>query len=110
MQAIGWPFRAEEALEGGVLTLRELRRFHQAIYPGVWAPRGVELSATDRARAAWLWSRRDGVIAGLSASVMLIPELGWNDIRLTSGILHNTPQRFLDRIGAALIARDCPKT
>ena len=37
-------------------------------------------------------------------------ELGWNDIRVTSGILHNTPQRFLDRVGAALIARGCPKT
>ena len=41
---------------------------------------------------------------------MKLPELGWNDIRLTSGILHNTPQQFLDRVGAALIARGCPKT
>jgi hypothetical protein len=40
----------------------------------------------------------------------LLPELGWTDIRLTSGILHKTPQRFLDRVGAALIARGCPKT
>jgi hypothetical protein len=39
-----------------------------------------------------------------------LPELGWNDIRLTSGILHHNPQRFLDRVGAALIARGCPKT
>lgn len=29
---------------------------------------------------------------------------------LTSGILHNEPQPFLDRVGAALIARGCPKT
>jgi hypothetical protein len=70
MQTIGWPFRAVEALEHGALTVRELRRFHQAIYPGVWVPRGAEFSATDRARAAWLWSRRGGVIAGLSASAM----------------------------------------
>jgi len=40
----------------------------------------------------------------------LLPELGWNDIRLTSGTLHNNPHRFLDRVGAALIARGCPKT
>ena len=40
----------------------------------------------------------------------LLSEFGWNDIRLTSGILHNTPQLFLDRVGAALIARGCPKT
>ena len=30
--------------------------------------------------------------------------------RLTSGILHNRPQSFLDRVGAALISRGCPKT
>lgn len=39
-----------------------------------------------------------------------LPKLGWNDIRLTSGILHNNPQEFLTRVGAALIARGCPKT
>jgi hypothetical protein len=40
----------------------------------------------------------------------VLPELGWIDVRLTSGILHNNPQSFLDRVGAALIARGCPKT
>jgi len=86
MQTIGWPFRADEALNDGVLTFRELRRFHQAIYPGVWAPRGVELSATDRARAAWLWSRRGGVIAGLSASAMLGAK--WIDGGLPAELIH----------------------
>jgi hypothetical protein len=71
MQTTDWPFRADEALAAGALTFRELRRFYQQIYPGVWAPRGVELSARQRARAAWLWSRRRGVLAGLSASAML---------------------------------------
>ncbi len=70
MHAIAWPFIAAEALEAGTLTFRELRRFHEAAYPGVWAPRGVELSPVRRARAAWLWSRRRGVVAGLSASAL----------------------------------------
>lgn len=39
-----------------------------------------------------------------------LPRLGWNDIRLTSSILHNEPELFLARVGAALIARGCPKT
>ncbi len=39
-----------------------------------------------------------------------LPEFGWLDIRLTSGILHNRPQVFLDRVGVALVARGCPKT
>lgn len=70
MQTVDWPFRASEALDAGALTFRELRRFHVGVYPGVWAPRGVELSAPQRARAAWLWSRRRGVLAGLSAAAM----------------------------------------
>ena len=55
MQKIDWPFRAAEALDAAALTFRELRRFNAAIYAGVWAPRHVELSVADRARAAWLW-------------------------------------------------------
>lgn len=71
MRAIPWPFLAAEALDAHALTFRELRRFHTVIYPGVWAPRGVEIGAVERARAAWLWSGRRGVIAGLSASAVL---------------------------------------
>ena len=51
--------------------LRALRRFHAAIYPGVWAPRGVDPALAECARAAWLWSGRQGVIAGLPASALL---------------------------------------
>jgi hypothetical protein len=40
----------------------------------------------------------------------ILPELGWIDVRLTSGIYHNSPDVFLGRVGAALIARGCPKT
>ena len=70
MEALAWPFIAAEALDAGLLTFRELRRFHEAVYPAVWVPRGVELSPTSRARAAWLWSGRRGVLAGLSASAL----------------------------------------
>jgi hypothetical protein len=86
MRTIGWPFRGAEALEDRALTFRELLRFHQAIYPGVWVPRAAELSATDRARAAWLWSRRDGVIGGLSASAMLGAK--WIDADLPAELIH----------------------
>nr|WP_234787286.1 hypothetical protein [Mycolicibacter sinensis] len=71
MQAIQWPFRATEALEIGALTFRELRRLHAAVYPGVWVPREADLSPQQRAMAAWLWSRRRGVLAGLSAAALL---------------------------------------
>lgn len=70
MQTIVGPFLASEALEAGAMTFRELRRFHSAVYPGVWVMRGVEISSVDRARAAWLWSRRRGVVAGVAASAV----------------------------------------
>jgi hypothetical protein len=71
MQTNAWPFLAAEALADESLTFRELRRFYAVVYPGVWAPREADISAADRARAAWLWSRRRGVLAGLSASALL---------------------------------------
>jgi hypothetical protein len=86
MQTIDWPFRADEALATHAMTFRELRRFHSAIYPGVWAPRGVDLPASDRARAAWLWSRRHGVIAGLSASALLGAK--WIEPGLPAELIH----------------------
>ena len=70
MVPITEPFRAAEALEQGLLTFRELRRLHAAVYPGVWVARGVDLGPADLARAAWLWSGRRAVVAGLSASAL----------------------------------------
>jgi hypothetical protein len=86
MRTMTWPFRADEALETGALTFRELRRFHEGIYPGVWAPRGVELTPAHRAEAAWLWSRRRGVIAGVSASAMLGAK--WIEPTLPAELVH----------------------
>jgi hypothetical protein len=68
---IEWPFRASEALDADALTFRELRRFHRAEYPAIWVPRGVDLTLEQRARAAWLWSGRAGVLSGLCASALL---------------------------------------
>jgi hypothetical protein len=68
---LDWPFRGAEALDAGLLTVRELRRFYWPVYPGVYALRAAELSALQRARAAWLWSRSRGVVAGLSAQAVL---------------------------------------
>ncbi|CAJ1508407.1 hypothetical protein [[Mycobacterium] holstebronense] len=71
MPAPVWPIRAAEALAAGAITPDRLRRDYTRLYPGVWLPREAALSATLRARAAWLWSRRRGVLAGLSASALL---------------------------------------
>lgn len=120
MELIDWPFRASEALATGALTFRELRRFHFAVYPGVWAPRGVDPSLADRARAAWLWSGRDAVVAGTSASGILgakwvepeLPvELVHTNRRCPSGIvvhadtLEPAEQQFVDALPVTTAAR-----
>ena len=66
-----WPFSGWDAVEAGKVSVRELRRSYYPVYPGVYVPRAAELSATERARAAWLWSKRRGVVAGLSAASVL---------------------------------------
>jgi hypothetical protein len=86
MGELQWPFRAAEALNGGSVTVRELRRFYAPVYPGVWAPAGVELSVQQRTRAAWLWSGRRGVIAGLSAAALLGAK--WVEPDLPAELIH----------------------
>lgn len=86
METVAWPFRGAEALAAGALTFRELRRFHAAVYPGVWVPRRVELSARQRSHAAWLWSGREAVIAGLSAAELLGAK--WIDAEAPAELVH----------------------
>jgi hypothetical protein len=64
------PFIGSEALAWERLTRHRLRSRYVALHPDVYVPRGTELTAESRAYAAWLWSRRRGVIAGCSASAI----------------------------------------
>lgn len=86
MGELQWPFRSSEALAAGTIGARELRRFYSSVYPGVHALRGVELSAVQRSRAAWLWSRRRGVLAGLSASALLGAQ--WIEAGIPAELVH----------------------
>ncbi|MCW2686187.1 MAG: hypothetical protein JWR37_1077 [Mycobacterium sp.] len=67
---MGEPFIGSEAVASGRLTPYALRSRFVAIHPDVYAPKGTEPTAVIRARAAWLWSRRRGVVAGRSASAL----------------------------------------
>jgi very-short-patch-repair endonuclease len=66
-----WPFLGAEALAARTLPERAMRSLYEAVYPGVYVPFGIELTASQRARAAWLWSRRRAVVAGNSAAALL---------------------------------------
>lgn len=68
---LAWPFLGQEALVAKAIPERAMRALYQPVYPGVYAPWGIELTARQRAEAAWLWSRRRGVVAGASAAALL---------------------------------------
>jgi hypothetical protein len=64
------PLIGSEALASSLVTPYALRSRFTAIYPDVYLPRDAEVTAAVRARAAWLWSRREGVVAGQSAAAL----------------------------------------
>ncbi|KUH82795.1 MULTISPECIES: DUF559 domain-containing protein [unclassified Mycobacterium] len=63
-------FIGSEAVAAGRLTRHELKRWYRPVFRGVYVPKDVEFSLRDRAIAAWLASRRKGVIAGVAASAL----------------------------------------
>lgn len=63
-------FIGSEALAAGTLTRYRLRSRFVALHPDVYVDPATELTATRRACAAWLWSRRRGIVAGRSASAL----------------------------------------
>ena len=90
------PFIGSEALASGRLNRYELRRYYRPILPNVYLDKRVEPSLRQRTRAAWLWSRREGVVAGLAASAMhgakwvdddSPVELIWRNARAPPGVV-----------------------
>ncbi len=63
-------FIAGEALAAGHVTRYSLAVDYCRLLPGVYAPKRGHLSLDDRIKAAWLWSRRRGVISGWAASAL----------------------------------------
>jgi len=70
MDVCDGPFIGSEALASGLLTRYELRRYYRAVMPNVYLDRRLQPSLRQRTIAAWLWSQRDAVVSGLSASAM----------------------------------------
>ncbi|HKI38948.1 MAG TPA: hypothetical protein VKA66_00740 [Mycobacterium sp.] len=64
------PFIGTEALAAGELSRHELRTYYRAVMPNVYVEKRLQPSLRQRTAAAWLWSRREAVIAGAAASAM----------------------------------------
>jgi hypothetical protein len=71
MKEPNWPFLGYEALAAKAIPERAMRSLYEPVYPGVYVPDGIDLIASQRAEAAWLWSRRRAVVAGRSAAALL---------------------------------------
>lgn len=89
------PFVGSEAVRSGTLRPHQLRSRFRAVYPDVYVRRDQQLTLHQRAVAAWLWSHRRGVLAGLTAAAWhgskwvdeLLPvELVWSNARPPRGL------------------------
>lgn len=101
------PFIGSEALQAGALNRYELRRYYRAIMPNVYLDKRIDPSLQQRAAAAWLWSQREAVIAGSTASSLLgakwIPddaaiELIWPNARPPRGVVTRDDLIFAEEV------------
>ncbi len=84
---MGEPFIGSDAVTAGVATHSQLRRKYTRVFRDVYVSEGTELTHAVRARAAWLWSRRRGVIAGFSAAALHGSK--WVDAAQPVDIIHH---------------------
>lgn len=83
---MGEPFIGSEAVASGDVVKSALRTQYKRLFRDVYVNPGTELTADVLARAGWLWSRRRGVIAGLSAAAMHGAK--WIDLGTPMEIIH----------------------
>jgi hypothetical protein len=90
------PLIGSAALATGDVSRHELRRYYRALMPNVYLGKWVKPSLRQRTVAAWLWSHREAVIAGATASAMhgakwvddhAPVELIWRNARAPQGVV-----------------------
>lgn len=82
-------FIGTEAIATGSVNRYQLQTRYDQVFRNVYVPNGTALTSVDKAVAAWLWSDRRAVAAGLSAAA-LHGSL-WIDARLPAEL--NQPSR-----------------
>ncbi len=81
------PFIVSEAVAHGDIVKSALRNRYTKLFRDVYVTPGTELTPLVRARAGWLWSRRRGIVAGLSASAL--HGARWVNVDAPLEILHS---------------------
>lgn len=90
------PFIGSDALASSALNRYELRRYYRAVMPNVYLDKRVTPSLRQRTAAAWLWSHREAVVAGVAASALhgakwvdddSLVEMIWRNARSPQGVI-----------------------
>lgn len=89
MDELPWPFIGTDELAAGRVSRYRLRTRYQPIFRNVYVPKGATLTPSTKAVAAWLWSRRQATVAGMSAAALHGAK--WIDARLPAEL--NRPSR-----------------
>lgn len=80
------PFLGSEALAAGTVNRYQLTTRYDMLHRDVYVARGAKLTPADKAVAAWLWSGRRAVAAGLSAAALHGSR--WIDAKLPAELNH----------------------
>jgi very-short-patch-repair endonuclease len=89
---MGEPFIGSEAVARGDVTKSQLCTRYTRLLRDVYVDSGVEITAALRAKAGWLWTRRQGVVAGFSAAALHGSR--WVDDRKPVELLHDNRHRL----------------
>jgi hypothetical protein len=99
---MGGPFVGSEAVAGGLLTRSQLSRYTR-LFRDVYVSPDTPVTAALRAKAGWLWAKRQGVVAGFAAAALHGSK--WVDDTTTVELIHENRHRLPglstrgDRIG-----------
>ena len=86
------PFIGSEAVATGEIVKSALRTKYTKLFRDVYVNRGTEVTAQVLARAGWLWSGRQGIIAGMSASALYGAK--WIDTARPLEMIHSNRNRL----------------
>ncbi|WAC92147.1 type IV toxin-antitoxin system AbiEi family antitoxin [Mycobacterium sp. Aquia_213] len=113
---MGEPFVGSEAIAGGLLIRSQLTAHYTRLFRDVYVNPDTQVTAALRAKAGWLWAKRQGVVAGFSAAALHGSK--WVDHTTTVELLHENRHRLPgirtrgDRVGEdeVVIVDDVPVT
>ena len=86
------PFVGSEAIANGILTSSQLVTGYTRLFRDVYVNRDVQVTAALRAKAGWLWTKRQGLVAGFSAAAMHGSQ--WVDDTMTVELIHENRHRL----------------